>query len=97
MGLYQEKSIIEMPFLLMTDEALKYLIRMNSTAGESTADPTQAPTQEPTEAPTEPPTEPPVIQVDQSWFDDALFIGNSLTTGLRDYGCIDNAVSLGIG
>lgn len=36
---------------------------------------TEAPTEVPTEAATEPPTEP--IVIDESWFDDALFIGDS--------------------
>lgn len=37
------------------------------------------------------PTEPEIVQVDESWFDDALFIGNSLGVGLRDYGPLGEA------
>ena len=29
--------------------------------------------------------------VDDDWFDDAVFIGDSRTVGLRDYGGLDNA------
>ena len=36
------------------------------------------------EAPTVPPPEPPVYGEDESYFDDALFIGDSRTVGLRD-------------
>ncbi len=42
---------------------------------------TTVPTQPPTEPPTEAPTEPIVIT--ESWFDDALFIGDSRTLGMR--------------
>lgn len=31
------------------------------------------------------------VQVDESWFDDAVFIGDSRTVGLRDYGGLDTA------
>lgn len=41
---------------------------------------TEAATETPTEAPTEPPTEP--IVIDESWFDDVLFIGDSRTKSL---------------
>ncbi len=39
-----------------------------------------------------PSTERCFVDVDESWFDDALFIGDSRTVGLRDYGGLDNAV-----
>ena len=32
------------------------------------------------------------VQVDSSYFDDAVFIGDSRTVGLKDYGGLDNAV-----
>ncbi len=38
--------------------------------------------------------------VDDDWFDDAVFIGDSRTVGLRDYGGLDNATfyaSTGLG
>lgn len=63
--------------------------------------PTEPPTEAPTEPPTEPPTQPPTTEppkqnepfvpswsgepVDVSWYNDALFIGDSRTVGLRDY------------
>lgn len=55
---------------------------------------TEAP--EETEAPTEPPvveTEPEVvpIEIDESWFDDALFVGDSRTVGLSTYGRLGDA------
>lgn len=63
---------------------------------------TQAPTQATTEPPatetvppatvvTEPPTEPTVASLDESWFDDALFIGESRTMGLQAHGRLGDA------
>lgn len=63
---------------------------------EAATDPTEftEPT-EPTETDppeTEPPvTEPVYIQVEESWFDDVLFIGDSRTVGLRDYARLGEA------
>ncbi len=104
LGLYQDKNIIELPFLLHTDAALQYMVRLASAPVETTQTPTQ-PTQAPTLSETQPPTEPeerptkpalpetqpPPVQVEESWFDDALFIGNSLTVGLRDYAPLGKA------
>lgn len=107
MDLYQDKSIMELPFLLATDDALIYMMRQYAepseptepSAPEETEAPevTQPPTDAPTEAPTEPPTEPPraakpdLEVVEESWFDDVLFIGNSLGVGLRDYAPLGEA------
>lgn len=59
-----------------------------------TQPPTQAPTEAPTEPPTEAPTEPtetePVV-IEESWFDDALFIGDSRTQGLSMYARLGQA------
>ncbi len=52
-----------------------------------TVPPTTVP---PTTVVTEPPTEPFVI-VDESWFDDALFIGESRTAGLQGHGRLGGA------
>jgi len=94
-GQYQDKSIMELPFLMVSDDTLIFILEQES-GGKMTysdleiatsAHPTKA-----TEPPTEPPTEPTEPQpVDISWFDDALFIGNSLTVGLREYGGLDGA------
>lgn len=57
-----------------------------------TTDPTTAPTTAPTTVPTEPPTTDPFANmVDESWYDNTLFIGDSRTIGLRDYARIGNA------
>lgn len=103
MDLYQDKSIMELPFLMATDDALVFMVRLASQPAQPT-EPTEAPTEPPlppTEAPTEPPVEttcPPEteaptepVKVEESWFDDALFIGNSLGVGLRDYAPLGNA------
>lgn len=102
MGLYQDKSIMELPFLLATDDALIYMVQAASRPTEPTQPPETTvpmdtePATEPTEPPTQPPTEPPTLptepeKVDESWFDDALFIGNSLGVGLRDYARLGDA------
>lgn len=94
--LYQEDSVIAVPFLLMADKPALENIRLSMTPTEPTEpqieapteSPTEAPTQpaiddvteEPTEAPTEAPTEP--IVIDESWFDDVLFIGDSRTKSM---------------
>ena len=62
---------------------------------EPTEEPTQV-TTEPTEPPTEEPTEPPTTDpfanmVDESWYENVLFIGDSRTAGLRDYARTGNA------
>ena len=66
-------------------------------AGAFTPEPTETPTDppteattEPTEPPTEEPTEPPTTDpfanmVDESWYSNVLFVGDSRTAGLRDY------------
>lgn len=74
---------------------------------ETTVPPTTVPeTEEPTEPPTEPTTEPQPLytEVDESWFDDALFIGESRTVGLQtmarlgdaDYFCAGSMTIFGI-
>ena len=54
---------------------------------------TEAPTEAATEAPTEAPTVAPKA-VDASWFDDAVFIGDSITLAL-DYYCASDPDALG--
>lgn len=109
MDLYQDKGIMELPFLLMVDDGLRYTLESmaqpeatepSTEATEPSTEATEPSTEatEPTE--TEPPetqppeTEPPVtepVPVEDSWFDDALFVGNSLTVGLREFGRLGNA------
>lgn len=64
----------------------------NSDATENTSDEiltTIPPTEEVTTEP--PPTEPAFVESDASYFDDALFIGDSRTVGLNEYGTLKNA------
>ena len=100
-GQYQDKSIIELPFLMMSDDTLAYILQHENSPTEP-AEPTDPAETQPrpqrpvrvTEPPTEPteppaPTEPPPVDI--SWFDDCLFIGNSLTVGLREFAELGNA------
>lgn len=164
LGLYQDKSIAEIPFALLADESIRLAIEdalrgpespeettavtdgtedtepsqttdsptEPSTAPEITVPPTTENTEPPTAEVTQPPTTeatqppttvPPATQppqtkppetdpptpettapkvvnptleftgdaVDWSWFDDALFIGDSRTVGLREYARAGNA------
>lgn len=103
-GLMEEENIMAVPFLLLADHGTQYTLEYLQLQSEEPVlsetvpptevppePPTQPPTQPPTEPPTELPTEPPVLEVDESWFDDVLFIGDSRTVGLRDYARIGNA------
>ena len=96
LGIEREESIIAIPFVLLADDVLRYDVTSRLEASrnpqpEETAPPTTCETvpettvPPETSVPTEPPVTEPVYQaVDESWFDDALFIGDSRTTGLRD-------------
>lgn len=158
--LYQDKSVFELPFLMHSDEALKFMIEelrnqppdtqppdtqpedtlppvtdpgeTNPTdtkpkpttgptdPGTDSTNPTTGPITGPTTGPTQPkPTPPPPTTtnpppvttqptepdeqpsgypdfyfpagVDESWFDDVLFIGDSRTVGLKSYARSGNA------
>jgi len=116
LGLYQEESVIAVPFLLTADEEAKYTLQaaQNDNVTEDPTVPeetlpveeetipaeTEAPVdvQQPEEtipetlpAETEPETMPVLIEIDESWFDDALFIGDSRTQGLSAYGRLGDA------
>ena len=96
--LYQEESILSVPFLLMADDAAQYILKAaidtvpateNETVEtiESARPPqqTEEPNVSPTVLPTEePPTQPPTepVVITESWFDDVLFIGDSRTFGM---------------
>ena len=53
--------------------------------------PRQITVEDPPETPTMPPPEPPIYGEDEAYFDDALFIGDSRTVGLRDMARLGNA------
>lgn len=55
---------------------------------ESAAEPATEPNTEPAAEPT---AEPTIAVLDESWFDDALFIGDSRTQGLMSYGQLGKA------
>ena len=92
-GLFQDESIFAVPFLLLADDAAKFTLQhMAEQEIESSetepSEPLTPATQPEQTAPikqTQPPTEPPEpVKIDESWFDDALFIGDSRVVGLRD-------------
>lgn len=108
LGIERDESLIAMPFVMGTDDALRFMVDMKSKgqsapqqpATEATEDTEQTepvdPTNDstlPTDVATEPTapetepvvTEPVYVELDDSWFDDALFIGDSRTVGLRNY------------
>ena len=103
LGIQREESVMALPFVVLTDDGLRFMIEMSARPTEPTLPPTTSPpvtlppetTAPPpaTTAPPEtlPPTEPPVVILDESWFDDALFIGDSRTVGLQTYARLGNA------
>lgn len=120
LGLYEEESIIAVPFLLAADEQTQYTLQnlqkqdepvieakpgetspaeTDESAGETQEDDktvlpeeTQSVTEPPVEE-TEPEVEPTYepIEIDESWFDDVLFIGESRTQGLSAFGRLGDA------
>lgn len=105
LGIQREESVMALPFVVLTDDGLRFMIEMSAQPTEApeptTLPPTTVPeetlppeiTVPPTTAPVEtaPPTEPPVVILEESWFDDALFIGDSRTVGLQTYARLGNA------
>lgn len=96
-GLQTQENIIALPFVLMADKELSYSVSYLMAAQNS--QPQQiTPTEDTTPADTEPvqpgteatpppdttPTQPAYVPVDESWFDDALFIGESRTASLQN-------------
>lgn len=64
-------------------------VEENTSESQPTSEGETAPTQE---EPTQPTTSPVNwVQSEPSYFDDALFIGDSRTVGIRDYGTLKNA------
>lgn len=101
-GLYDEEPVIKVPFLLLSDKpAQAELLASRNPTEPPTEPPTENQTEPPTEAatdsvtepPTEPPTEAPTepIVVDENWFDDAIFIGDSRCQALGAYARPGNA------
>lgn len=70
------------PTEAMTEDTTEKATEMptNEPTEAFTETPVEVITEPPTEMPTEPPTEP--IVIDESWFDDALFIGDSRVVSL---------------
>ena len=103
LDLYEDEHWMAIPFLLMSDEQAQYMLQ-NQEEPEITEPPTEVTeevttepevtevTTEPTEETTEPVTEPTEpMPMDESWFDDALFIGDSRTQGLGAFGKLGKA------
>lgn len=105
-GIEREEHTMALPFVLLADEILQFQVRRGwekATAPETEPPVTQPPTEPeviPTSAPdetqpsepTQPTeTEPVYTPVDESWFDDALFIGDSRSFGLKGMGRLGKA------
>lgn len=145
LGIYQDKSIFELPFLMQSDDYLRFMVEnadllLQNPPDTEPSDPTQPsstgasepsqPTKpsdatlpsdttqpsgsDPTVPSSDPVTQPPTTttappqtkpttpkdepnfdfpgeSVDNSWFDNVLFIGDSRVVGLRDYARSGNA------
>ena len=104
--LYQDESVFAVPFLLMADEEAQQMLMGTEaetvppetvqTESTAAAPDVQTPTTDATEMPTDPPVTQPTIvtepePVDESWFDDALFIGDSRTESFSVYYPLGNA------
>lgn len=90
LGIQREEHTMALPFVLAADEILQFQIRKGL---EAAPDDGEESTQESAEPEVTPTPEPvPVYQaVDESWFDDALFIGESRSYGLRGLGRLGKA------
>lgn len=100
-GMETQENVISLPFVLLTDPEMSYSLSYHwELAHQEPAQPEETEGSEPlpteettqpvpeTEAPTQPEeTEAPavLVDVDESWFDDALFIGESRVESLRAY------------
>ncbi len=91
---YGDKSVMELPFLYFSDPVLKVLLEDSQVIAPTQPQPTDpSVTPSSSETSSTAPTEPtnPDAPVDESWFEDVLFIGDSRTVGLRDYARSGNA------
>lgn len=102
-GLHQEESIFSIPFLFPETAKIMDISLRQTQPTEPPTEATAAPTEpnkklpreftveDPPDTPTMPPPPPPVYGEDESYFDDALFIGDSRTVGLRDMARLGHA------
>lgn len=95
-GLYQDRTAVSLPFLLMRDEGLQYLLSNPTPASPVAPEPTVPPQTRPPEtepAPTDPPPTEPTDPTEQETdvLEQLLFIGDSRTCGLRDHARIEGA------
>ena len=97
-GRYGEQMAVAVPFLMMQErDSLKPLQSpitepsSPSQPPESTPPAVQTEPTEPSEEATEATAPPPVYGEDESWFDDALFIGDSRMVGLSMYARLGQA------
>lgn len=99
-GLFREKSLIEIPFAVIKDPAAQFAL--THARNEATEPPEETQPQETdiirrsydafSPLPDlECPTQPSYVEVTEDWFDDVLFIGDSRTVGLRDYARLGDA------
>lgn len=103
--LYDDKNVIEIPFVTLKDPMVRYVLRERnkadkviSTEPETTERvlvelpaPTELMVTEPREWTDTAPAEANFNEVTEEWFNDALFIGDSRTVGLRDYARLGEA------
>ena len=97
--LHTDKSVIEVPFVVIKDPAARFALQLKRGEVLSTEASTlqNVPTQTepdiqetmPTE--TQVPIDPLYFEITENWFDDVLFIGDSRTVGLRDYARLGKA------
>lgn len=93
LGIQREEHPVALPFVLMADEVLQFQVRRgwekgwgNGRDSAAVEDSGEAAEVTPTPVPT-----PAYQAVDESWFDDVLFIGDSRTYGLRGLGRLGKA------
>jgi hypothetical protein len=103
--LYDDKNVIEIPFVTLKDPMVRYVLRERNKADMvistepeltkqipvETPEPTELMVTEPRESTDPAPTEVNFNEITEEWFDDALFIGDSRTVGLRDYARLGKA------
>ena len=99
--LYDDKNVIEIPFVTLKDPMVRYVLRERNKAVTEPEMTEQIPVEtqktvelmvtEPREWTDTAPTEANYNEITEEWFDDALFIGDSRTVGLRDYARLGKA------
>lgn len=92
LGLYQDRTAVALPFVLMRDEGLQYLLSEPSTEPPAVTEPPAtepAATQPTATVPVD--TEPAPTEQEDRTLDRVLFIGDSRTCGLRDHARIEGA------